>query len=102
LGNAAREHMHDEDSILREIDASIRKPSAKGRSKRFLKAVTDAALTAHIAEHANLMREFDALAKKLQIARSIPHSELCADIKAWFLDHAIKHDAHIKTIFQSM
>lgn len=23
---------------------------------------------------------------------------LCADLKAWFVDHAIKHDAHLKTV----
>jgi hypothetical protein len=47
-----------------------------------------------MAEHATLMASFDTIA-------SAPVETVCETLRAWFLDHAIKHDAPLKAIFQA-
>ena len=103
IKRATREHLRSENAVLRELKAKARSSGPERRSvPRHLAAATDAAIEDHIAEHRNMMRRLTTIADRVD---TIPRSDrptLCADVKAWFLDHAVKHDAHLKTIFQAL
>ena len=49
----------------------------------------------HMAEHAALLERFQEIMQT-------PLETLGDTLKSWFLDHAVKQDAHLKTIFQAM
>jgi hemerythrin len=89
------EHLRQENAVLWELRSGNYEP-LKGRATtpHFLKAMAGAAFDEHIASHAGLMASFETI-------RSAPAETLCEKLRAWFLDHAIKHDAHLKAIFQA-
>jgi hemerythrin len=95
LRAVAVEHLRQENAILWELKSGTYEP-LKGRvhTPHFLKAMAAAAFDEHMAEHATLMASFDTIA-------SDPLETVCETLRAWFLDHAIKHDAHLKAIFQA-
>jgi len=95
LHTVAVEHIRQENTILWELRSNTYGP-LKGRPQtaQFLKALAAAAFDEHVAEHSRLMTSFDGF-------RDGPVDTLCETLRAWFLDHAIKHDAHLKAIFQA-
>lgn len=95
LRAVAVEHLRQENAILWELQSGNYEP-LKGRvdTPHFLKAMAQAAFDEHMAAHATLMASFDTIA-------GAPIETICETIKAWFLDHAIKYDAHLKAIFQA-
>jgi hypothetical protein len=50
---------------------------------------------AHMAEHAALLGRFEEI-------KQTPLETLGDTLKSWFVDHAIRQDSHLKTIFQAM
>jgi len=100
---ATRAHLRSENAVLRELKAKVGRPKADRRAApRHLGAVTDAAIEVHIAEHRTMLKGLTAFANRLDGMSQADRPGLCADIKAWFLEHAVKHDAHLKTIFQAL
>jgi len=95
LRAVAEEHIRQENTVLWELRSGTYTP-LKGRPQTpyFLKLMAAAAFDEHIAAHAAIMAGFDAV-------RSAPTDKLCKMLRAWFLDHAIQHDAHLKAIFQA-
>ena len=93
---SAREHFRQEDAIMWEIKMGTYEPM-KGRSRpsRLVEAMAEAAFDEHIAEHAAMLTRFDAIV-------AAPADTLCEALKAWFVDHVIKQDSHLKAIFQAM
>jgi hemerythrin len=96
LRAAAVEHIRSENAVLWEISSgTYQPPRDQPRTPHFLKAMAEAAFDAHIAEHDVLLGQLDAIIGG-------PVDALREALKAWFVDHAIKPDAHLKTIFQAM
>jgi hemerythrin len=91
---AAEDHLRHEGDLLSEIASGAYSP-LRDRIKKpdFLEAVKEAAFDEHIAEHATLLTRLDA------ISRAPAHS-LAENLRAWFVDHALERDAHLKPIFQ--
>jgi len=96
LREATVEHLRNEDAILWELrQGKYARLKGNPRTPQFVKAMAGAAFDEHMAEHEKLLSQFDDVSK-------LPHDKLCETLKSWFLDHAIKHDAHLKAIFQAL
>jgi len=96
LRDAAKEHIRQEDALLWEIrSGTYESAQDRSRTPHFLKVMAEAAFDMHMADHATLVARFDAIV-------GAPADVLCDTLKAWFLDHAIKHDSHLKAIFQAI
>ncbi|HXP73123.1 MAG TPA: hypothetical protein VN823_03190 [Stellaceae bacterium] len=65
------------------------------RTHNLARALANTAFDAHIAEHASLLERFDDMVRAL-----IDH--VCESLKVWFVDHVIKQDAQMRTIFQAL
>ena len=95
LQAVAEEHIRQENTVLWELRSNTFEPlRGRPQTAQFLKALAAGAFDEHLAEHARLMTSFDDF-------RDGPVETLCEALRAWFLDHAIKHDAHLKAIFQA-
>jgi len=93
---AVEEHIRQEDALLWELKSGTYEPMQnRPRTTYFLEAMAAAAFDEHMADHKTLLTRFNAIG-------SAPVDTLCELLKAWFLDHAIKHDAHLRAIFQAM
>jgi len=90
------EHFRHENALLWELRsgtyAALRNLQ---RTAPFVKAMAEAAFDEHMAEHASMLRQMEAL-------KTLARDALCETLKTWFVDHAIKHDSHLKAIFQAM
>lgn len=90
-------HLEHENVIMREIFASTKKGMDAD-----VKAMTRRMIAGHVAEHE---RNLSDLRKIMRAARTEPDcraAHICAEIKQWFFDHAVKYDAHLKAIFQAI
>jgi len=96
LREVTLEHVRHENAILWELrSGAYAALQGRPRTQKFLKAMAEAAFDEHMAEHASMVSQVDHV-------RGLPLDQLCQTLKTWFLDHAIKHDAHLKAIFQAM
>lgn len=103
ITQATRTHLIHENAVLCEIKLGMENPSpASRKTPRHLGTVTQAAIDDHISEHPRLLDHLITIARGLCGGDEINKAAMCADLKAWFLDHAIKHDAHLKAVFQAM
>jgi len=96
LREAAAEHIRRENALLWEIGTGTHE-ALKGRARtpHFLKAMAEAAFEEHVAKHDELLARLDAILVG-------PAEALTEALKTWFVDHAIKHDLHLKAIFQAV
>ncbi len=96
LRSTSVEHIRNDNAILWELQsgeyAGLRDSP---RKPEFLRVMAAAAFEEHMDEHEKLLAEFDEV-------RNIPPDHLGEALKSWFLNHAIKHDSHLKAIFQAM
>jgi len=89
----ATRHFDHENALIRAILACA---GAHSEDAKRLATLGLDTLTHHIDEHGDRMDELDAL-----IARSLSQgSPAREDLQHWFYGHAIKADAHLKTLFQ--
>jgi hemerythrin len=96
LGHAVREHFRTENAVLWELRTGTHEPLNKAPAARNLVAgMASAVFDDHIKEHITLLNHFDEVMQ-------LPLETLGDTLKAWFVDHAIKQDAQLKTIFQAM
>lgn len=99
LKEKAAGHFGHEDAILRQIVAFT---SSARRSETFLAAMSQALIDDHLVEHGQATIVLDRMIRE-PLANSSPHFQaLCETLTHWFADHAVKHDAHLKTLFQTM
>lgn len=96
LAHVAAEHFHAEMATLAELLSGTHE-SVKGRAKtrRLVKALADVRIEEHRARHG-------ALIKRLNDLRALPPHVLCAHLKDWFVDHAIKQDSGLRAVFQAI
>lgn len=100
---ATESHLEREDAILREISDGVKRAQPERRVKRaYLKAMSDTALEEHLAEHREALAKLASITRACHSQGGGAGSSLCVDLKDWFLEHAVKYDAHLKAIFQSM
>jgi hypothetical protein len=86
----------NENSILWELrSGTYRGLEGHLSTPQFVRAMAAARFDAHMSEHDKLLARFDQL-------RGLPRDQLCETLKAWYLDHAVQHDAQLKAIFQAM
>lgn len=96
LGRAVEDHFRTENSVLWELRADTyeglkRSPEAR----RIVAGMANSVFDEHMAEHASLLGRFEEIVRASR--------EAIGDmLKSWFIDHAVKQDAHLKAIFQAM
>lgn len=96
-------HIQSESAILWEISSGASTAASKRpRTPTLVKALTAARLDDHFAEHDRTLAHIEAIVSAGRAAPDQVGVALCGALKAWFIDHAIKYDAHLKTIFQAM
>ena len=93
---ATEDHFRTEGAVLWEFrngtnEGLNRSPKAKYVLSRMASTVFDE----HIEEHTSLMAQFDQFER-------LPMEALGDAVKSWFVDHAVKRDAQLKSIFQAM
>jgi hemerythrin len=90
------EHIREENAVLWEIKSGTYEAlPGKPDASRLSEAMAVPTFDEHIAEHERLLAHFDAITGGRV-------DTLCEALMAWFLDHAIKHDSRLRTIFQAM
>jgi len=94
--SAIDEHLQQETALLREIQAGSYEGMRKGRpTPELVKAIGDASIDDHILDHQTSLIHMRAVVSNMGQA-------LCAGLKAWFIEHSIRHDAHLKAIFREI
>lgn len=95
LREATAEHLRNENRILRDIRegtyAGLRELPAL---PSLAKAIESGAFDRHMVEHEGLLEQLDGFS-------ALPPEQLGETLQGWFLDHAIKHDMHLKAIFNA-
>jgi len=103
LALSTEAHFHHENTVLEEIRDSVKVAPPKLRRQRaHLKALSDLALGAHILEHRSSLIKLVWITRVPRTDHEVWGPDLCANLRDWFLEHAIKYDADLKTIFQAM
>ena len=87
----AMAHFRHENSLMRDIIAGAYLPRT-GCAK-----ISEAIVNDHCAEHANALIELETM---LHSFASSDGASLSIVLKDWFIDHALKHDAHLRAFFQ--
>ncbi len=99
----AEDHFKRENAVLRNISGGVKDDEPERRHKRaHLKVMSDAALEKHIAEHGRAFARLERILALHSNGTASAAATLCADLTDWFIKHAVKYDAHLKTIFQAM
>lgn len=96
LGRAVEDHFRTENSVLWELrGGTYERLKHSPAARRVIAGLATGVFEAHMTEHEALLERFKEIAQ-------MPLETLGDTLKSWFVDHAIKHDAHLKTIFQAM
>ncbi len=96
LGRAVEDHFRTENSILWELrNGTYEGLKHSPPARRLVAGMATDIFDAHMGDHASLLGRFE------EVARA-PRDVLGDMLKSWFVDHAIKQDAYLKTIFQVM
>lgn len=92
---ASVEHFRHENSVMRDLIEGAYLFPSDGVQQGL---ISETAVNDHRAEHARalikLERVLQAFTKTDQ-----PGTTLASELKFWFLDHAVNHDAHLKELF---
>jgi hemerythrin len=97
LRSAVATHFQHEDRILHAVDAR----AASARSgELFLGAMSQALIAEHVGQHARSLEILETIIHKTEGA--MPVREVSQKLIHWFVVHAVKHDSHLKTLFQTM
>jgi|SRR5579871_4247777 len=99
LKEKAAAHFEHESAILRAIVAST---SSARHSHRFIAAMSQALVDEHLAEHDVALASLEFMIRRTLTDTSQPLPAPGDVLTHWFINHAIKHDGHLKTLFQTM
>jgi hemerythrin len=92
----AEEHFRHENAILWQIKTgTFRRRSNKALPRPVAGLMPETEFDMHTAEHAFSLASLSNIA-------GVPLAAMVEALKSWFVDHAIKHDSHLKAIFQAM
>ncbi len=87
----AMEHFRHENSLMRDIIAGAYPPRGGCGN------ISEAIVNEHCAEHAHSLIELESMLHSFDSNRK---ADLANRLRDWFVDHATKHDAHLRTFFQ--
>lgn len=89
-------HFRHENSVMRDIiDGAYLLPD--GCVRQFM---SEAAINDHCAEHARALIDLEQILQSYIADEDRNGPALAHDLRNWFLDHAVNHDAHLKEVFQ--
>jgi hemerythrin len=92
----AVEHFREENSVLWQIKTgTYGRRSTKALPRAAFGLLSDSLFEEHTADHASLLTRIDEIARASM-------SSMVDELKAWFVDHAVVHDSHLKAIFQAI
>lgn len=100
LNRMATDHFQHEDSILNRINFGLLPSGVDTRA--FLRAVVDAAIGEHTANHGRSLHQLNTIVRDFYAGLGSIEQDLSLDLKAWFIDHAAKHDAPLKEVFRTL
>lgn len=99
IKNKTAAHFAHENAILREIVAST---SSARSTRKFLAAMSQALVDEHEAEHSLALTALDSMIRSTLADTSRRAEPLAETLTRWFVNHAVIHDAHLKTLFQTV
>lgn len=89
-------HFAHEDGILRKV------AQASAGTSEDAKTISRATIREHIASHALSLANLKVIGERITNATSDELQPQYDALKIWFINHAVKHDAHLKAMFQAM
>ena len=90
-----KDHFDHENAVLRKIiDGGPEIPASA-------KAVSADAILDHIYGHEIALARLRAIEQAIVESGGDERPRHCEALQRWFIDHAIKHDAHLKSVFQA-
>jgi hemerythrin len=92
-------HFAHENAMLREIAAAT---STARHSRKFIAAMSQALIDEHLAEHDVALASLEFMIRRTLASAPKPVPDIGETLTHWFVNHAVKHDAHLKTLFQTI
>jgi len=86
------EHFRHENSVMRDLIVGAYLLPAGGARRM---AISETIINDHCAEHAQALIKLESMLQDQQ------GPMLASELRAWFIDHAINHDAQVKEVFQA-
>jgi hemerythrin len=71
-------------------------------NRAFLLAIIDAAIEEHTDHHKRSLHQLNTTIRDFNAGLSAVEQELSVDLKEWFIDHVVKHDAPLRRVFQTL
>jgi hemerythrin len=99
LVTATIRHFEHEDQLLRKIVALT---VTEKFSPDALRHMSESVLVEHIGDHARTLEELGSLVQVYHSERQMTKDELSDALKNWFIGHAVRSDAHLKSVFQAI
>ncbi|MDE2167524.1 MAG: hypothetical protein KGJ66_14450 [Alphaproteobacteria bacterium] len=91
-----KDHFDHENAILRKIiDGGSEIPAS-------VKAVSADAIREHIYDHEIALARLKAIGQAVADAGVDELPRHCEALQRWFIDHAVKHDAHLRSVLQTL
>jgi hemerythrin len=92
------EHFRHENSVMRDLIVGAYLLPAGGARRM---AISETVINDHCAEHAQALLKLESTLHAFFSNQDRQGLMLARELRAWFLDHAINHDAHLKAVFQA-
>lgn len=92
-------HFAHESAILRGIAAAT---SSARHTRRFIAAMSQSLIDEHLAEHDVALASLEFMIRRTLSGNSAIAPAIGESLTHWFVNHAVKHDAHLKTLFQTI
>ena len=86
-------HFRHEEALLRRIQAEI--------EQQHLRTVVHRAIEDHARSHRRSLDALHRLVEQMRAATAGGATEICHELKSWFVEHAVGAEAQVKTILQS-
>ena len=92
----AVEHFREENALLWQIKTgTLRRRSSKALPRPIQGLLSDSQFEEHTADHVSLLTRIEQIAEASA-------SSIVDQLKAWFVDHSVAHDAHLRSIFEAI
>ena len=99
LVTATIRHFEHEDRLLRKIVALT---VTEKFSPDALRHMSERVLVEHIGDHAKTLEELGSLVQLYRSEHHMTKDDLCDALENWFIGHAVRSDAHLKSVFQAI